>query len=167
MWLPDYGVGMFAMASLTYSGPAAPINQALDAMLKTGALRPRELPVSPMLAQAREHLWNLWRKWDDAEAKQTVAMNFFLDAPAAQRRAEIDALKHEVGDCTAAGPMIPENWLRGQFNLTCAKGGVSVFFTMAPTQPPAVQHLSFRKLDAENARMVAPTGAPAGVSCRE
>jgi CubicO group peptidase (beta-lactamase class C family) len=167
MWLPDYGVGMFAMASLTYSGPSAPINQALDVMLKTGALRPRELPASPMLVQAREHIWNLWKKWDDAEAKRTVAMNFFLDAPAAQRGAEIDALKREVGECTAAGPMIPENWLRGQFNLTCAKGGVGVFFTMAPTQPPAVQHLSFRKIDAEAARMAAPTGAPAGVSCRE
>ncbi|HKA01433.1 MAG TPA: hypothetical protein VKE70_33200, partial [Candidatus Solibacter sp.] len=124
-------------------------------------------PPSPMLVQAREHIWNLWKKWDDAEAKRTVAMNFFLDAPAAQRRAEIEALKREVGECTAAGPMIPENWLRGQFNLTCTKGGVGVFFTMAPTQPPAVQHLSFRKIDAEAGRMAAPTGAPAGVSCRE
>ena len=28
-WLPDYGVGMFAMATLTYAGPAEPISQAL------------------------------------------------------------------------------------------------------------------------------------------
>ena len=43
-WLPDYGVGMFAMATLTYSGPSEPISQAWDAMLKTGGLRKRELP---------------------------------------------------------------------------------------------------------------------------
>jgi len=39
MWLPDYGVGLFAMANLTYSGPSEPISQALDVMLKTGGLR--------------------------------------------------------------------------------------------------------------------------------
>ena len=165
MWLPDYGVGMFAMASLTYSGPSEPISRALDVMRKTGALRPRELPVSPVLAEMRDHIWSLWKHWDDAEAKKIAAMNFFLDAPAAQRRTEIERLTSEVGQCTAAGPMIPENWLRGQFNLTCAKGGIGVFFTLAPTMPPAVQHLSFRKLDAE--RMAAPTGAPAGISCKE
>jgi hypothetical protein len=58
-----------------------------------------------------------------------------------------------------------ENWLRGQFNLACAHGTVGVFFTLAPTQPPAVQHLSFHKLASAAERLGAPTGAPAGVSC--
>jgi CubicO group peptidase (beta-lactamase class C family) len=167
MWLPDYGVGMFAMASLTYSGPSEPISRSLDVMLKSGGLRPRELPASPVLTQMREHLWSLWKSWDDAEAKKIVAMNFFLDAPSVQRRAEIEKIKSDVGECRVAGPVIPENWLRGQFNLTCAKGAVGVFFTLAPTQPPAVQHLSFRKIDPESARLSASTGAPAGVVCRE
>ncbi len=48
-WLPDYGVGMFAMANLTYVGPAAPISQAWDVLLKTGGLQKRELPASPVL----------------------------------------------------------------------------------------------------------------------
>jgi hypothetical protein len=135
-WLPDYGVGMFAMANLTYVGPAEPIGQAWDVLLKTGGLRKRELPASPILAEMRGHIWNLWKSWDDSEAKQIAAMNLFLDAPAAQRRAEIQKLKDDVGECSAAGPLIPENWLRGQFNLTCAKGMVGVFFTLSPTQPP-------------------------------
>lgn len=50
-------------------------------------------------------------------------------------------------------------------NLTCERGTVGVFFTLSPTQPPAVQHLEFRKLDSGRLRMGAPTGAPAGVSC--
>ncbi len=106
-WLPDYGVGMFAMANLTYAGPAEPINQSLDVLLKTGGLRTRELPPSPILLQMREHIVNLWKSWDDAEAKQIAAMNFFLDATGAQRRAEIQKLKDEVGECTAFGPVIP------------------------------------------------------------
>jgi CubicO group peptidase (beta-lactamase class C family) len=166
-WLPDYGVGMFAMANLTYVGPAEPISQAWDVLLKTGGLQKREWPASPILYEMRGHILNLWKSWDNAEAKQIASMNLFLDAPVAQRRAEIQALKDEVGECSAAGPVVPENWLRGQFNLTCAKGTVGVFFTLAPTQPPAVQYLAFRKIDSESIRLVAPTGAPAGVACTE
>jgi CubicO group peptidase (beta-lactamase class C family) len=167
MWLPDYGVGLFAMANLTYSGPSEPISQALDVMSKTGGLRRRELPASPILAQTREHIFNLWKSWNDPEAKQIASMNLFLDAPVAQRRAEIDKLKEEVGECTVAGPVEAENWLRGQFNLTCARGTVGVFYTLSPTQPPAVQHLAFRKIESGRVSLVAPTGAPAGVACRE
>jgi len=166
-WLPDYGVGMFAMASLTYSGPSEPISQAWDVLLKTGGLRKRELPASPILSEMRGHIWNLWKSWNDAEAKQIAAVNLFLDAPVAQRRAEIQKLKDEVGECAEAGPVMPENWLRGQFNMTCKKGTVGVFFTLAPTQPPAVQHLVFRKIDSDRSRMAAPTGPPAGTACSE
>jgi CubicO group peptidase (beta-lactamase class C family) len=166
-WLPDYGVGMFAMANLTYAGPSEPINQSWDVLLKTGGLQKRDWRTSPILSQMRSHIVNLWKSWDDAEAKQIAAMNLFLDAPVAQRRAEIQKLKDEVGECTSAGPVIPENWLRGQFNMTCAKGAIGVFFTLAPTQPPAVQHLSFRKIDSESLRLGAPTGPPAGVACSQ
>lgn len=164
-WLPDYGVGMFAMASLTYSGPSEPINQAWDVLLKTGALQKRQLPPSPVLTSMRDHIWNLWRSWDDSEAEHIASVNLFLDAPIAQRRAEIQKLKDEVGECTAAGPVIPENWLRGQFNMTCSKGNVAAFFTLAPTQPPLVQHLSFRKIDSVSTRLGAPTGPAAGIAC--
>jgi len=166
-WLPDYGVGMFAMADLTYVGPSEPISQAWDVLLKTGGLHKREWPASPILSEMRGHIMNLWKSWDDVEAKRIASMNLFLDAPVAQRRAEIQKLKDEVGECSAVGPVIPENWLRGQFNMTCAKGNVGVFYTLSPTQPPAVQYLAFRKIDSESIRMVAPTGAPAGVACAE
>ena len=110
----------------------------------------------------RDHIVNLWKSWDDAEAKQIASMNLFLDAPIAQRRAEIQKLKDEVGECSAVGPVIPENWLRGQFNLTCRKGTVGVFYTLSPTQPPAVQYLAFRKIDSGaygSARQPAPQPA--------
>jgi CubicO group peptidase (beta-lactamase class C family) len=167
LWLPDYGVGLFAMANLTYAGPAEPIDRALDAFLKTGGLQKRELPAPPILTQVRDHIVNLWKGWDDSEAKQIAAVNLFLDAPVAQRREGIEKLKEEVGECSGAGPVIAENWLRGQFNMTCQKGTVGVFFTMAPTQPPTVQHLVFQKVAGDAVRLSAPTGPPAGVSCSE
>ena len=166
-WLPDYGVGMFAMATLTYSGPAEPISSGWDVMLTSGGLRKRELPPTALQSQMRDRILNLWKGWDDAQARQIASMNFFLDAPAEQRQAEIRKLQDEVGECAIAGPVTPENWLRGQFNLQCAKGTVGVFFTLSPTQPPAVQHLAFQKLPSESVRMAAPTGAPAGVTCSQ
>ena len=165
-WLPEYGVGMFAMANQTYVGPAEPINLAWDVFLKTGGLRKRELPASPALSKMRANIAALWNQWDEAKAKQFAAMNFFLDTPAPQRKADMQKLKDEVGEC-GAGPVMAENWLRGQFNMTCAKGTVGVFFTLAPTQPPALQHLEFGKLESPGVRMGAPTGAPAGVSCAQ
>jgi CubicO group peptidase (beta-lactamase class C family) len=71
-WLPDYGVGMFAMANLTYVGPAAPINQAWDVLLRTGGLQKRELPASPLLTLKSERLVNLWRSWNDSEARHLL-----------------------------------------------------------------------------------------------
>jgi CubicO group peptidase (beta-lactamase class C family) len=166
-WLPDHGVGIFAMATLTYSGPSDPINHAWDALLETGGLQPRQLPASAVLAGLREPIFALWKHWDDADAKKISAMNLLRDTPGMQRRADIETLKAEVGECTAAGPVIAENWLRGQFDLTCARGTVGAFFTLAPTQPPAVQHLSFHKLTSPTQRIAAPTGAPAGVLCSD
>ena len=166
-WLPDYGVGIFAMATLTYSGPSEPINHAWDVMLRSAGLQRREVPASPLLTEMRGHIISLWKHWDDAEAKQISAMNFLIDARASQRRAEIQKLKDEVGECADAGPVIAENWLRGQFNLTCTHGTVGAFFTLSPTHPPAIQHLSFQKLESTSTRLGAPTGAPAGVACSE
>jgi CubicO group peptidase (beta-lactamase class C family) len=166
-WLPDYGVGIFAMATLTYSGPSKPISRAWNALLKSGGLQQRELPASPMLVRFRERILDLWTGWDDSKARSIAAMNLLLDVPPAQRRAEIEKLKQDVGQCTGPGPVMPENWLRGQFNLSCERGTVGVFFTLSPTEPPAIQYLAFHKLDTSSNRMVAPTGPPAGVSCSE
>lgn len=165
-WLPDYGVGMFAMTTLTYAGPSEAINASWDVMAKTGGLRPREWVATARQTEMRDHVFNLWQRWDDRTVSNIAAVNFLLDRPAPQRRAAIDALKKEAGNCTAAGPLRAENWLRGQFNLQCANATVGAFFTLAPTQPPLMQHLEFRKLTTDGDRMGAPTGAPAGVSCR-
>lgn len=166
-WLPQHGIGMFAMANLTYAGPSRTIGEAWDVLLKTGGLVKRELPVAPILTQTRDRIVALWNQWDSTEAKKIAAMNLFLDIPEQQRRDDIRKLQGEVGACSAPGPVIPENWLRGQFNLPCQKGTVGVFFTMAPTQPPGVQALSFQRLPDAASRLSAPTGAPTGVSCAE
>ncbi len=143
MWLPEYGVGMFAMANLTYAAPAPPMNEAFDALRKTGGLQARELPASPVLVSTRDAIVKLWGKWNDREAENLAADNFFHDTTAARRKAEIEKIKTEVGECRHVGEVQPENLLRGTFRMDCERGFVTASFTMAPTMPPTLQFLRF------------------------
>ncbi len=164
-WLPEYGVGMFAMTNLTYAGPGNVIHRAWDVLRETGGLEKRAVPVAPVLSQMRDSIVQLWNAWDDAAANRIAAMNLFLDQPVAQRRAAMAKLKEQVGACREAGPVVAENWLRGGFDLPCERGAVRVIFTLAPTKPPLLQHLSFEKKPEGTAAMTAPTSAANGAIC--
>lgn len=143
---------MFAMANLTYTGPRQPMEESLDILRKTGALKPRELPASPVLLSTRDTIVRLWHSWSEKEAEQMAAVNLFLDRPVAERRAEIERIKGSVGACRAPEKIDAENWLRGTFRMICERGAVDVFFTLAPTKPPRVQYLSFTRASADAAR---------------
>ena len=127
---------------------------AWDVMLKTGGLRKRELPPTrAAVARCASTSSNLWKHWDDAEAKRIAAVNFFLDTPTAQRQAEIREAERggrRVHDrrSGAAGELAA----RTVQDASAQKGTVGAFFTLAPTQPPTVQHLEFRKLASEDVR---------------
>ena len=97
MWLPEYGVGMFAMANVTYAGPARAMSEAFDALRKTGALKPRVLPPAPVLTSTRDAIFGLWKEWDDTAAAKIAAGNLFLDIPVADRRSQIERLKAKFG----------------------------------------------------------------------
>jgi hypothetical protein len=141
MWLPEYGVGMFAMANVTYAGPARAMNEAFDALRKTGGLKPRVLPPSLVLTSTRDLIFGLWKEWNSSAAGKMAAGNLFLGTPETGRRSEIERLKAKVGICRDAQAVEPENWLRGTFRLNCERGTVRVTFTLAPTQPPTVRYL--------------------------
>jgi CubicO group peptidase (beta-lactamase class C family) len=151
MWLPEHGVGMFAMTNLTYAGPASALSEAFDVLRRTGALKPRALPASPVLTSMRDAIFGLWQNWEPAKAESIAANNLFADIPADARRADIDKLKARVGACRDTTPVEPENWLRGTFRMNCERGTVHAIFTLAPTQPPTVQYLRFTEtMPADN-----------------
>jgi CubicO group peptidase (beta-lactamase class C family) len=142
LWLPEYGVGVFAMANVTYAAPFVAAREALNALDATGGLVPRKLSPAPVLTETRDRIFGLWQRWEDGAADEFAADNLYLDRPKAERRSEMEKLKAEVGTCRA-GEVNPENALRGSFRLDCENGGVRVTFTLAPTIPPKVQSLSF------------------------
>ena len=62
------------------------------------------------------------------------------------RQTDLAALKKAAGQCSLSGAVRPENWLRGEFDLSCEQGSmVRMSFTLAPTSPePTVQYWTAR-----------------------
>jgi CubicO group peptidase (beta-lactamase class C family) len=140
-WLPDYGVGLVGMTNKTYTSPGAPMNDALLALVRTGALLPRVPQPSAALLAAQSDVSKLVTSWDDALAARIVADNFFLDRTAERRAAIYRDLVAKHGACRSVGPIEAENALRGKWRITCDRGWLEVSITLAPTMPPKVQAL--------------------------
>jgi CubicO group peptidase (beta-lactamase class C family) len=149
LWLPDYGVGVFAFANVTYAPASRVVRAIVDRLADTGALQPRVLPASAALLEARERVTALVNRWSDAEATALAADNLFLDRSLDARRDEVTQLSQKMGACRPEGEIKAENWLRGSFALACDRGAMDVTLTLAPTRPPKVQFLAFTQRGAE------------------
>ncbi len=136
-------MGLLILANVTYAPAGAMGRPVFDLLDGTGALQPRRLPISRALAEARDSIAGLVRAWSDDAAIRIAAGNLPLDRPLARRREELAALRTRLGDCRPEGDLTAENWLRGSFRMRCERGWLDVTFTLAPTAPPAVQHLTF------------------------
>lgn len=143
-WLPEYGVGLIAMANTTYTGWGGVFRDALTALEATGGLERRRVQPSPALLDAQAQVTRLVTAWDDALAKQLAADNLFLDQPIERRREAVARLNERHGACRKAGPIDAENALRGSWRIDCERGWLQVGITLAPTMPPRVQMLSVR-----------------------
>jgi hypothetical protein len=157
-WLPDYGLGVFAMSNLTYTSASAVATEALGVLVRTADLRPRPAAPSPALVAARDAVTGLINKWDEAVADRIAAENLYLDESKDRRRAAIEALAAKVGSCRADRPFEAENALRGEWVLTCDRGSLRAAITLAPSMPPAVQYLSVTAVDPSARRPANPCG---------
>ncbi len=140
-WLPEYGVGIVALANGTYAGPARAVNEALEALARTGALNPRAPQPGAELLKAKAVVDGLIGEWSDAGLQRIAAMNLLLDRSLDRRRKEFQTLREKHGACRAESPIEAENALRGRWTLSCERGQVRVNITLAPTLPPGIQLL--------------------------
>ena len=158
-WLPEYGVGLVAMGSLTYTSWGPRFDAAIEALAKTGALVPNPAVPAPALTAMRADVTRLIQQWDDGLADRIAANNLYLDSAKDRRRRELDALRAKHGSCRADGPFVAENALRGEWVMPCERGAIRVAITLAPIVPPKIQYLSVRSQDT----VTVPTPTP--VSC--
>ena len=144
--LPDYGLGIISYANLTYANMGQ-VNQAvIDTLLSVTKLPPRQLPISPMLAQRKAELVKLLPDLAGAEASGIFAENFFPDKSVETRREVLQSLYATVGKINRVGALRPENQLRGHFLLEGERGNIDVFFTLTPETPALIQQLDFREI---------------------
>jgi CubicO group peptidase (beta-lactamase class C family) len=149
-WLPEYGVGIVAFGSLTYTGWGNVVGAAFDRLQRTGGLVPRQVVPSPALMSARDGVSKLVARWDDGLADRLAAENLFLDRSKDRRRKDVEDLIAKVGQCTAPdGFDTVENALRGSWTMACERGRVQVSITLAPTMPPTVQYMTVRPAPAQ------------------
>jgi CubicO group peptidase (beta-lactamase class C family) len=138
-WLPEHGLGIIALGNLTYTSWGAAIDRAVEALQRTGGLKPRAVQPSPALADARAAVTRLVTAWDDHLADRIAADNLFLDRSKELRRKDIEQFHAELGTCQPEDAFEVENALRGRWLMKCDRGMLRVAITLAPTMPPKVQ----------------------------
>ena len=142
--LPDYGVGIFALANRTYAGPRAPgVGRGRRAAARrrlskappdAGRRRRSRRPTAPsatMSTPARSR-----------PAGDVLAMNFLMDRDAEHWARDLAALKAQVGTCDTSSPIAPTGALSGDFTWRCEHGRVHGSVLLAPTRTPRIQSLS-------------------------
>lgn len=158
-WLPEHGVGIIGLGSLTYTGWTPSADRALEVLRASGGLEARAPQPAPVLLTRRAQVTRLVvaPEWSAPLADSLAAMNLFLDEPAARRAAQIAQVRDAAGGaCREEGPFVVENALRGTWRLRCARGDLAVRITLAPTEPAQVQALSVVPIAREASLAPAP-----------
>ena len=137
--LTDYGIGVISCSNLTYANAGAINLEVLDTLVTLAGLKPRAIPVSPILEQRKKELVSLLPSWDGAEQSGIFAMNFWLDYFVDSLRTEAKAIFARSGKIVRVGEMQAENGLRGSFLLEGEKADIRVSFTLTPENPAKIQ----------------------------
>ncbi|MFN0183246.1 MAG: serine hydrolase domain-containing protein [Aquabacterium sp.] len=144
MLLPEHGVGLFAFANRTYSGPARPVAEAALKLMAAGALKPRATAVSAALASASQAVVTIFGRGDIAAAGDVLAMNILLDRDAATWARTLAQLQQQAGTCDTSPAVVATGALSGRFTWPCAQGHIAGHVLLTPTQPPRIQEIGLR-----------------------
>ena len=143
--MPDYGVGIFALANRTYAGPRPPVWDAAMTLLRAGRLKPPSPASSTSLVTAYAAAAKMFTAGSVTSAGDVLAMNFLIDRDAEHRARDYAALKAEVGRCDTTAPIVPAGALAGHFTWNCEHGRVKGDILLAPTPTPHIQTLTFTR----------------------
>jgi serine-type D-Ala-D-Ala carboxypeptidase/endopeptidase len=144
--LPDFGVGIFALANRTYAGPRPPVWDAAVILLRAGRLKARSSPPSSALTTAYAAATKMFSAASVTSAGDVLAMNFLMDRDAEHWARDLTALKTQVGSCDTSAPITPTGALSGDFTWRCEIGRIRGQVLLAPTTSPRIQSLTFSRL---------------------
>jgi CubicO group peptidase (beta-lactamase class C family) len=139
MLMPEYGVGVFAMANRTYAGPSAPAWDSAVAMHKAGLLKKRDLPVSVPLSTMYEAAQKAYAAGNLGPLEGKLAMNFLMDRSAENWATEIAKLKAQTGECATSESLKADTAMSATYRWTCERGQLDGQVLLAPTTPASIQ----------------------------
>ena len=139
--LPEYGIGIFALANRTYAGPAGPVWDAAVTLHTAGLLTARPLPIGADLARSYRSVGAIYRNGSLDGAGDVFAMNFLLDRDAAGWQKDLAALRASVGDCDTSAALVATSSLKGEFKWRCTHGRIAGHVLLSPTQQPRIQEI--------------------------
>ncbi|MDP3854102.1 serine hydrolase [Phenylobacterium sp.] len=139
LFLPERGVGVFALANRTYAGASPYVRDAAVALVKSGAFPARPTPAGERLTAAAGIVAKIYAASDVMAARDGLAMNVLLDSDGAHRNAELARLKAELGACQPAQEVAAETAMSGAITYPCEKGRLRAQVLLAPTTPVSLQ----------------------------
>jgi len=143
--LPDYGVGIFALANRTYAGPRAPVWDAAVRLHQAGVLKARAVTADQSLSTAYGAVGRMYTAGNVTSAGDVLAMNFLMDRSAEGWARDLASLKAQVGTCETSAPVVATGALSGEFTWRCEYGRVKGMLQMAPTRSPRIQSLELAR----------------------
>ena len=138
-WSPEHQIGVVGLGNVRYARASIAAKKALALLIKEAELEPYQIAVPHHLQQAAADFSSLMEEWDDSLANQIFADNFFLDLDRPHWRARLEQLREKHGKWGPAGPLKPENWLRGSWQLKGATGHCNLWLSMTGIVPPQIQ----------------------------
>ena len=147
MLMPEFGIGVFAMANRTYAGPSTPVWEIAVAIQKAGLLTKRETPISAAAALLHEVTRKAYAAGNVKPLNGKLAMNFLMDRSAENWARELAKLKSEVGECPAVASLTTETAMAANYRWTCERGQLEGQILLAPTTPPTIQSWRIRVVE--------------------
>lgn len=137
--MPEYNIGIVIFSNRTYAGLSGTTLQVLDTLVALAGLKPYSLPSSAILEQRKNQLIKILPEWKDAERAGIFAENFFPDYPMEKLKDDAAILYARAGKILSVSKVIPENNLRGYFDIEGEKARLRVYFTLSPEHDPKIQ----------------------------
>jgi CubicO group peptidase (beta-lactamase class C family) len=152
-WSPDHQLGIVAMANSRYAGLSQISMELLHWLIAETQPPAHRLAPKVALIEAMVQVNQLVESWDDELADEIFADNFFLDLDRAHWQTQLNELRQKHGALKPAGPIEPENWLRGSWRLEGERGHCSFWLSLTPLVPPRIQQLKINSVGQLSAPM--------------
>lgn len=149
-WIPDRDFGLVALGNARYAPMGDAIVEVFEVLEDLGTLpAKREVPVTPVLAEAFARLTRLLDDWDEAEADALFADNVFQDDDRERRRRQAERMRAQHGPLVPAGPVTATSRLGGRCDL--AGGHVRLTVQLSAYALPLIQGYELEPVPTETA----------------